>query len=305
MFKKSIGVAVATALAICAGSAFAAAPQALLTIQQSDGRNWLEDVTGLLAVDAQSNFSLIQGIGASSVFQNGQFVSAVDATVNPDYWQWKTDASGAGSWNWHSAETLDGTMPAVTDASNPWMSAVKLNNISGHGDPDLAYAILAINNSTHIQTYSFAVSEAIFPALSSPNVVHADIAGVLTSTDGSAMISPVGARTTIQQLLLSADHGASFVDAGVDVGPQVSATGTSIYGAFAASASGPTGQSWNFMQIGSKFTLTGRDIAGLVGFASVAPVPEPETLTMLLAGLGLMGFKVRRRKSEQSRKSLK
>jgi hypothetical protein len=31
--------------------------------------------------------------------------------------------------------------------------------------------------------------------------------------------------------------------------------------------------------------------------ASVSPVPEPETYAMLLAGLGLMGFTVRRRRT--------
>ena len=297
MFKKPIVFAVATAWALCAGSAFAANPSVMLTIQQSDGVSWAENVTGLLAVDAQNNFSLIQGTGTTGLFQSGQFVSAVDTAAHPDYWQWTTDANGASYWNWHSAETLDGTTPAAADASNPWMSALKLSSVSGHGNRDLSYAILAINNNTHTQTYSFAVGEAIFPVVNSPNVVHADIAGVLTTRDGSVTIAPFGASTAIQQFQLSADHGISFVSAGVDVGPQASTTDTSVYGTFAASASGPTGQTWNYMQIGSKFTLTGRDIVGLLGYASIAPVPEPETFAMLLAGLGSMGLMARRRRA--------
>ena len=51
------------------------------------------------------------------------------------------------------------------------------------------------------------------------------------------------------------------------------------------------------MQIVSKFTQTGKDSASLVGFASITPVPEPETFAMLLAGLGLIGFTARRRKN--------
>ena len=33
---------------------------------------------------------------------------------------------------------------------------------------------------------------------------------------------------------------------------------------------------------------------------SVAPVPEPETYSMLLAGLGMMGVAVKRRKAKQA-----
>jgi hypothetical protein len=33
---------------------------------------------------------------------------------------------------------------------------------------------------------------------------------------------------------------------------------------------------------------------------NLAPVPEPETYAMMLAGLGLMGIMVRRRKNEQA-----
>jgi len=33
---------------------------------------------------------------------------------------------------------------------------------------------------------------------------------------------------------------------------------------------------------------------------SVSPVPEPETYTMLLAGLGAIGFAARRKKSNHS-----
>jgi carbonic anhydrase len=42
--------------------------------------------------------------------------------------------------------------------------------------------------------------------------------------------------------------------------------------------------------------LNGRTIlTDVPGFATVAVVPEPETYTMLLAGLGLIGFMARRR----------
>jgi hypothetical protein len=48
------------------------------------------------------------------------------------------------------------------------------------------------------------------------------------------------------------------------------------------------------------FTDPDQDPIGLIGMTYhlgyVAPVPEPETYAMLLAGLGLLGFAARRRK---------
>ncbi len=296
MFRKLISVAVAT-LAFPAGSVLAANPVAMLTIEQSDGRTWQENLTGLLVVDAQNNFSMVQGSNTTGLFQNGQFVNTVDTAVHPDYWQWTTDAgTGAGYWNWHTAETVSGAKPASTHAGDPWMAGLNLHNLGGHGDPDLTYAISAVNNNTYTQTYTFAVGEVIAPTVNSANIVHADIAGALTTRDGSVVISPFGTNAAIQQFQLSADFGTSFVNAGVDVGPQVSAGSTAAYGIFAADAAGPTGQTWNYIQILSKFTLTAGDSASLVGYASITPVPEPEAYAMMLSGLGLIGFMLRRRK---------
>jgi hypothetical protein len=173
-----------------------------------------------------------------------------------------------------------------------------LSNAGGHGDPDLSYAFSAVNNNAIAQTYTFAIGEAILPPVGSNNNVYADIAGGLTSKGaGSATISPFGVNSAIQQFELSSDNGLSFVNAGVDVGPAVTAAGTSIYGPFASNTiAGPIGQTWNYMQLTSHFTLSANSRASLVGFASITPVPEADTSAMLLAGLGLIGFMARRRK---------
>lgn len=301
MLNKPLDVAIATLLALSAGNALAANPDATLVIQQSDGQSWAENVTGLLVVDAQNNLTMVQGAETSGFFQNGQFVSAPDAAIHPDYWQWKTDATtGVSYWAWHSAETLSGGTPVTTGASDPWMSVLRLNSVGSHSDPDMSYAVAATNNTTLTQTYSFVFGEEISPNVGSASLVHADIAGGLTTRDGSVTIAPFGTNTAIQQFLLSADSGLTFVNAGVDVGPQASATGTATYGTFSADASGPTGQTSNYMKMATKFTLTAKDSASLVGFASIAPVPEPETAAMLLAGLGLVGFMARRRKIDMA-----
>jgi hypothetical protein len=296
MMKKNT-FALALLLAMASGGAMAGVPSASMTVVQSDGTSWVENLTGLVAVDAQNNFAMVQGGGTTGFFQNGEFVTTTSTTAHPDFWQWMA-ASGtaAGYWNWHSAQTLNGSTPATTDGTNPWMSSIQLQNVAGHGDPDLIYAISAINNTTLTQTYTFNVGEAIAPTVSTANTTYADITGGLTSRGGgTATITPVNA-SGIQQFQLSSDGGATFVNAGVDVGPSASAAGSSIYGLYSATnTNGPTGQTWNYMQVVSTFTVSAKSAASLTGFASITPVPEPLEGAMLLTGLALLVPVARRR----------
>ncbi len=298
--------AVAVALALVASGASAGNVSASMTVLQSDGASWVENLSGLLAVDAQNNFSMVQGTGTTGFYQNGAFVSAADATVHADYWQWTAaTVDSAGSWGWHSAQTLNGSTPATTDASNPWQSGVKLQDAAGHGDPDMIYAVSAINNTDLTQTYSFTFGEAIAPIVSGDNSTYADMAGALTSrsTSGAgASITPVNS-SGIQRFELSADNGSSFVNAGVDVGQAVTiGSGTSALGTVSATnPNGPSGQSWNYMRLLSSFTLSAKSAASLTGFASITPVPEPSTGLMLLSGLGMFGTMLLRRRHGTSK----
>ena len=296
---KRNACAVAVALALAGAQAFAANVSASMAVAQSDGSTWVEDLTGLVATDAQNNFSMVQGSSANAYFQNGVFSSSVPTTSDPDYWQWAAGVgSSAGSWSWHTASVVDATQSF--SAANPWQSAVKLQNLAGHGDPDMIYAVSAINNNALTQTYTFTFGEAITPTVSGTNSTYADVAGSLTSRSGNgsgAMIAPVSAGG-VQLFELSADGGSSFVNAGVDVGQAATVLGTGAYGTYAASnANGPTGQTWNYMRLVSTFSLSGKSAASLVGFASVSPVPEAPTSAMLLLGIGLIGTIVRRRRN--------
>jgi hypothetical protein len=243
---------------------------------------------------------MVQGSGTTGFFQNGQFVDAVSTSAHPDFWQWMpANGAAAGYWNWHSAQTLDGSTPASTTGANPWMTSIQLQNVGGHGDPDLIYAVSANNNSDFSQTYSFSVGEAIVPTASTGSTAYADISGGLTSrAGGTTTISPTNPNG-IQQFQLSANGGVTFVNAGVDVGPSASTVGNSAYGVFAATnTNGPAGQTWNYMQLVSTFTLSAKSAASLTGFASISnvtPVPEPLEGAMLLLGLGLLVPVVRRR----------
>lgn len=294
-FAKPFRRAAPFALAILAiaGQADAASPFATLTIDQYDSagnsivRSWSENMSGLINLDAATgDIALRQGT-AGETFNS---------------WSWQTNATtGAGYWNWHSAQTLDGTTPAIPDTTTgPWMSVAQLNTIFGHGDPDLSYGFFAKNNTATTQTYTFTIGEAIVPPVSGATIVRADFGATLTNPTGNLTIAPVSPATKIQQFFLSSDGGTTFVNAGVDVGNALttSASGTSTYPTTSFTTNGPAG-SWNFMQIVTRFTLSpDKDVAAVSGFASiepVAPVPEPSTYAMMAAGLCMLGFMARRR----------
>lgn len=277
--------------AAISGQALAGQPSAMLTV--TDGtRTWTENLAeaGLINFDSVTgNFTLKQG---SAV---GDWVT----TDNVDFWQWQGDG-----WFWHSAETASGVSLSIDEqlaytdqdqANDPWASVAKVTTLSGHGDPDLSYGYYARNNTGTTQTYTFTVGESIVPPVGSPALVYADIGGSVTNPNGSLTITPVD--SAVQAFLLSGDVGNTFTNAGVDVGPAftTTTTGTSAYGTYSAANGAPTGR-WNYMQIVTKFTLTpGRDVASLSGYASITPVPEPETYAMYLAGLGMIGAVARRR----------
>jgi hypothetical protein len=278
MFKTYISVAVAAAVTLSAGSAFAANNTATLTITQADGKSWTEDVSGLLVVDANNNFSMVNGTGNTGIFQNGSFVSSADPSAHPDYWQWKTDStlSTGGYWNWHSAETLLGNTPTSTTSADPWLAVLNLKNITGHGDPDLSYDILSKNNSNTAQTYKFTTGGNISPVVGSASDIHAEL-----TTDTT--------NTVTQKFELKSGVG-SPVNAGVDI--NASAPGT-----FAANAAGPTGSTWDYMQFETTYTLAAHTgFTEFAGYASITPVPEPESYAMMLSGLVLLASMAYRRK---------
>jgi hypothetical protein len=257
MFKTTISVAIAAAVTLSAGSALAASNTAFLTIEQSGIPSWTEDVSGLLVATGNNNFTMLQGSYVGQYFQNGQLLSSTDAS-HPDYWQWN-----GNSWDWSSTQTA---------------TELSLKNISGHGDPDLSYDILARNKNGVSQTYTFITGGNIAPVVSSANFVHADL-----TTD---MANP---NTATQKFELSSNGGATFTNAGVNIG---AANG----GTFAADASGPMATSWDYMRIVTKFTLAAHTgITEFSGFASITPVPEPETYAMMLSGLALLAGMARRR----------
>lgn len=233
MSKKNTFVA-ALALALSALTVPVAHAAVTLTVTQSDGTSWVEDLTGL---------SFMGGMGGKP-------------TVN-------------------------------------------LQIYNTPGSADLIYAVSVVNTSALAQTYTFSYDDAIASTVGGAHTTYADIAGGLTNRGGGTgggSIVP-GNANGVQRFELSSDGGQTFVNAGVDVGPGLSFSGTSTYGVFSASnAGGADTPVWNYMRLVSSFTLSGNSAASLSGFASISPVPEPGVGGMMLLGIGLIGTIVRRRR---------
>ena len=155
------------------------------------------------------------------------------------------------------------------------------------------------------QTYTFTTGEVISPAISGAYDIHSEVSGSLVNPSGTGtlLINPAlsdgdgDGIAELQAVRLSSDGGVTFVNAGVDAGQKVTLASTTTsqgYGIYNADTSGSG--SFNYWAVETKFTLSpNKDVASLSGYVEITPVPEPAGSAMLLAGLGLIGFIVRRR----------
>jgi PEP-CTERM motif len=282
-----------------------------LSINQTDAlgttvSSWNENITSLVAVNADGSFNMksATSAGAGNYFQNGIFSSSAPSLAShPDYWVWTANTASAngGFWNWHSAETVSGSVVASTTSADPWRTVVNLNDTLGRKSQEIDYDYSAKNNSNQAQTYTFSVVEDINPAVGNLSTVFNQLNANFVNNSGNFLFNPTHASGA-QQFLLSSD-GINWVDAGVDVGGAYSnpAATPNLLSIFETKTSaGPTlGSPWKMMKLQASFTLSGKDKASLMGLASITAVPEADTLSMMLAGFGLIGFVANRRKKDK------
>lgn len=206
--------------------------------------------------------------------------------------------------SWHSWQTVSGAIDrngaaAPTNSADPWATKLFITKLQGQVDPEMSYGFYFKNNTAGTLSYVVNYGETIAPTLTGAYQISADISGAMTNTDGSTAVAPT-AGALIQHLQLSSDNGATFVNAGVDVGPGASGgAGSSVYGPFSASASGTAPLAgYNYWNFNTQFSLSGKkDVFVANGSAVITPVPEPASEGLLIGGLGLIGLVILRRRA--------
>jgi hypothetical protein len=164
-----------------------------------------------------------------------------------------------------------GGMKVVTYAAGQWYDAIMTSD--GSGTYALTYNQVDLDPST-------------------PLIMDT----VLGSPEGFVYIPAGNAQFAANSMLLAA-YGNGTIDS-----YQVDALGNPILGTrrtFISNLSGAEGSAIDPVTGDFLFsTFGGGNIVLVQGF--LAPIPEPETYAMLLAGLGLLGFAARRQRQRQS-----
>lgn len=270
----------ALALTLVASSVQASSPFASISIATEGGSSYN------LSMD-----SLLTSLPDGSV----QLRSDLPLTWSDSVGEWATTTlNGKAAVSWHSWETVNGG--AYVQGSNPWATKFTLS-LLGHGDPDMTYAFSAVNNSNKTQTYGYTYGEDIDPAWTGAYDLTATMGVSLSQTDGTATAAPTPGNTHIQKVELSTDNGASYFNAGVDLGTGfVNNTAPTVtYAPLTASTSGTAATALTTWRFNTLFTLTSkRDAFAVTGTVSL--VPEPQSYAMLLAGLGICAMLVYRNK---------
>lgn len=262
-------------LTLLLDGAQASAPQAGVTIDDGLGDVYNLSLSSLLTTTADGAVLL------------GTLPSAGTVLSSDARGEWLSDTlDGQAAVSWHSWQTANGLGAGAFDSNtNPWAAAFTFN-LQGHGDPDMSYGFYAKNTTNSTQSYSFVYGEDITPAYSGAYQLSATLGGSLSNTDGSASVSPLAGRSTIQRLELSTD-GVNYFDAGVDLGEALTsnvARSTAPYGVYAASTTGLATTPLTAWRFNTQFQLTSKgDVFSASGTASL--VPEPQSYAMLLAGL--------------------
>jgi hypothetical protein len=221
------------------------------------------------------------------------------------------NASAPTGWNWTTVSVFNPDTDSFQNQTGLKQTesdgSILKVYATGSTDPFLSYSFAVSNPTSSAQTYTFTDGATVAPSISGNYNLFADIGGSVTNVVPGSPAQVLPIASTIQTLQLSQDGGATFTDAGTDVGPSFTTSttpGTSLYGVYSSSLSGPAPFAVNYWQLEDQFSLTGNgDTAAFTGFAEITAttsmVPEPSAYAAILGALSLGVVVLRRNRKLQ------
>ena len=210
-----------------------------------------------------------------------------------------------GAWfgSYHSSYTLnDGTPPISVGASS---GAFRMTNVTA--EPDNTFMAWCVdiyhrlNTGSSGSNYALRTGEQFYGAGSSTIARLESLASYVVDSDGNAL------TTTLQSALTGSFQSAAFQLAVWEIVNEATGTLNVNYNDYYVTGGSSSvrqlantwltnSQNWSRTQVLAIWEgpNTTQDLAVF------APIPEPETYAMILAGLGLMGFVARRRRERLS-----
>jgi PEP-CTERM putative exosortase interaction domain len=280
--RSSCAAALSLVFSIASGAAHAG----LTEVQLTDGYFYKQTATG--------------------VAPDGAFFDAEASSQNP------SDFNG-GILSYSGLASPQALVPVLGSFSNPQAQSIGFESgITSAAAISSAYPFgtytFTLNNSTTsaTQTASLDYSQNAFtadiPALTSTSYAelqNADATQALTLQFNSFTPNVAATNSALRLKIIDLTSNTSFM---IDNAAPASTTSALLQaGALAA------GSSYEYVLVFSD-DISGVDSASGVktdqfsgirtyGFFSTAPVPEPDTYALMLSGLGLIGFAVRRRRA--------
>lgn len=229
------------------------------------------------------------------------------AQTTPSAIQVFVDGAPVGQVNWRAESGLFVTDFAQFGAAGNYQINVGQSVLDP--DPVFDYGFGVTNESNSAKSFRLAFDLPFDPTITLPTNVRATLGGTIVDTQGNGVsLSAPTTSGTVQTVTFNPGNAGTTINLGGSFSQAGVATGTQWdYGRFFAPGPdgnfftpGPSGGPFSGMQVVTEFTLSARDSLSLDGYVAVKPIPEPETVVLIAAGLALLALNSKRRASARN-----